>query len=327
MEDVAERAGVSRALVSLVMRDSPKVSEKSREAVLKAAGQIGYRPNLMARSLASQRTMTIGLVLNDLHNPFFAELADGVHNAAVDAGYRVVINSGFGTAEGESGAAATFLEYRVDGLIMAGPVLSDSQIEDIGAETRLVLIAREIPTRTVDMVTNDDAIGAQLAIDHLVSLGHTEIAHVDGGVGAGAAGRRAGYVQAMKAHGLDRSVRIVPGDFTESSGAAAIDRLVGHDSPPTAVFVANDLSATGALHRLEQLGLSLPEDISLVGYDNTALAALGHIALTTVNQPRELMGGLAVKMLTDRIESGGEAGTHEVIAPTLVVRSTTGPAL
>ena len=326
MQDVADAAGLSRALVSLVMRDSPKVSDASRAKVLAAAEQLGYRPNRMASSLASARTMTLGLVLNDLHNPFFAEVADGVHGAASAAGYRVVLNSAFAQPEGEAEAVAQFLEYRVDGLILTGPRLSSSQLLDIAAETRLAIIGTTVDTDKLDSVNNDERRGAQLAVDHLVELGHRDIAHIDGGVGAGAAGRRAGYVDAMKARGLGDHVRIVPGDFTEASGIAAVDRLLADDRPLTAVFAANDLEAIGALHRLDDLGYSVPHDISVVGYDNVALAQLRHVALSTVDQPRTLMGQLATRLLLNRLNEGASAGTHQVLAPTFIARDTSGPA-
>ena len=133
MEDVASRAGVSRALVSLVMRNSPKVSERSRIAVLEAAEELGYRRNLMAHHLASRRTMTIGLVLNDLHNPFFAEMTDGIHKAALETGYRIVINTGLRNRAGEKAAVDTFLEFRTDGIILVGSELSSDTLEALAA--------------------------------------------------------------------------------------------------------------------------------------------------------------------------------------------------
>ena len=327
MDDVAQLAGVSRALVSLVMRDSPKVSDRSRAAVLAAADELGYRPNLMARQLASNRTMTIGLVLNDLHNPFFAELADGVHREALASGYRVVLAAGFGQADGEANAAATFLEYRVDGLILAGPRLPESQIIDLAVETKLTLVGRSSTSDKLDSVNNDERLGAQLAVDHLVGLGHRDIAHIDGGVGAGAKGRAEGFMAAMRARGLAEHARVIAGDFSEAAGIKAVNRLIDDDRPLSAIFAANDLVATGALHRLHELGIDVPAEVSLVGYDNTSLAGLGHVDLSTVNQPRALMGQLATRLIIDRLDSGAAAGTHHILAPNFIARSTTAPAI
>lgn len=325
MEDVATEAGVSRSLVSLVMRDSPKVSDKSRQAVLKAAEELGYRPNLMARNLASRRTMILGVMLNDLHNAYFAEVTDGIQAVASASGYRLVINTGLRSVEGEEQAIDTFLQFRTDGIIMVGPWMSDDRLADIALEAPLVVVGRTTRTDGFDTVNTDDSLGAELVVDHLVELGHRRIAHIDGGVGAGAKARRDGYVKAMRRHGLEALIRIVPGDFTERSGNTGIEQLLDERERPTAIFAANDLTASGALDCLEAAGLDVPGDVSLVGFDNTALAALHHISLTTVNQQRQALGQLATTCLVERVDQDRAEAVHHVLAPTFVHRSTTGP--
>lgn len=325
MEDVASRAGVSRALVSLVMRNSPKVSERSRTAVLAAAEELGYRRNLMAHHLASRRTMTIGLVLNDLHNPFFAEMTDGIHEAALEAGYRIVINTGLRNREGEKAAVDTFLEFRTDGIILVGSQLFGDELEALAAETNLVVAARDTTAGNYDTVSIDDHLGAQMVVDHLASLGHRRIAHIDGGSGAGARRRREGYQAAMQRHGLAEHVRIVAGEYSEHSGTVGVDRLLGDGESPTAIFAANDLMATGVLNRLQRRGLRVPGDVSLVGFDNTATAALHQMSLTTVDQPRELLGRLAAQYLIERLDEERAEAVHELLTPSLVCRSTSGP--
>ncbi len=325
MEDVAARAGVSRALVSLVMRDSPKVSEKSRSAVRRAAEELGYRPNLMARNLASHRTMTLGLVLNDLHNPFFAEITDGIAEAAEAAGYNIVINTGLQSADVEEAAIDTFLQLRVDGLMLVGAEISDDRILALAGDAPLILVARASDSDAVDSVNTDDCMGGRMVVEHLIELGHRRIAHIDGGSGAGAEGRREGYVEAMHDHGLSEHVRIVAGSFTERAGNEGAGELLRDQELPSAIFAANDLTAAGALDRLEDEGLMVPDDVSLVGFDNTALAALHQMGLTTVNQPRQLMGWLATELLIERIEDGRSDAVHRVLDPSLVERRTTSP--
>jgi len=338
MEDVAAEAGVSRALVSLVMRESPRVSQASREIVLEAAARMGYRPNLMARNLASRRTMTLGLLLNDLHNQWFAEIADGIHEEADSHGYRIILGNGRRSPRHEDDMLESFLSFQVDGIIVAGCRLAPKRIEQIGAEVPVVSVGRALKSTSVATVNSDDRLGAHIAVAHLVELGHRNIVHVDGGRGAGAAPRRAGYLAAMKELGLERYSKVIAGDFTEAAGVAAVERLLTAKSMPTALFTANDLAAVGALDRLERAGLAVPDDMSLVGYDNTALAGLHHVGLTTVNQPREEMGRVAFKAMLEMLAALHSAGTdrdvaarpahqpaatHHIMSPALIVRRTT----
>lgn len=324
MDDVAAAAGVSRALVSLVMRGSPRVSDRSRLAVRQAAERLGYRPNLAARILASGRTSTFGVLLNDLHNPWFAEIADGIHDAADEAGYQIIIANGRRSAAAEDRAVESFLSHRVDGMILAGCRLPARRFDDLGARTAVVSVGRPLRSNRVDTVNTDERLGSELAVRHLAELGHRDIAHIDGGRGAGAAPRKAGYLAAMKAVGLGDRCRVAAGDFTENAGVHGIEALLAADRFPTAIYTANDLSAIGALDRLEDEGLSVPADVSLVGFDNTALAALHHIGLTTIDQPRAAMGALAVHLLLERL-GGRTTVRQEIVPPSIVVRRTSGP--
>jgi DNA-binding LacI/PurR family transcriptional regulator len=177
-------------------------------------------------------------------------------------------------------------------------------------------------------VTNDDRAGGALAVEHLISLGHRRIAHIDGGARApGADGRRTGYLAAMRRHGLSRNARVVRGSYTEEGGAGGVQAILARGTAPTALFVANDLAAVGALHALEASGLRVPRDVSLVGYDNTSLAGLGHIDLTTIDQPRRRMGGMAVSLLLERMRDGRGDARRIVLSPHLVIRRTTAAPL
>jgi DNA-binding LacI/PurR family transcriptional regulator len=325
MEDVAARAGVSRALVSLVMRDSPKVSEKRRRRVLQAAEQLGYLPNAMARGLASRRTRTVGVLLNELHNPFYAEIMDGIDAAAAAYDYTILIGTAGRRSRGEQAALESFLELRADGLVLVGARLPTREILAVAATTPVVLVARGIRSRLVDSIRNDERVGARLVVRHLVELGHRRIAHVDGGAGAGAGARREGYRQAMRENGLEDEIRVVAGDYTDVAGVRAAERLLASGDVPTAVFAANDLVAAGLIDRLEDDGLRIPNDISVVGYDNTYLAALHHMSLTTVHQPRPDMGRRAMDVLVERMEGVRTAPVHARVKPELVVRTSTGP--
>jgi DNA-binding LacI/PurR family transcriptional regulator len=323
--DVAERAGVSKSLVSLVLRGSPRVSEEKRAAVLRAADELHYRPNAVARSLVNKRSFLIGVMLSDLHNPFFVEVVDGIEQEALAAQYRALFNTGGRTADGESIAIETLLQLRTDGIILASPVLPSREILSAAATTQVVLVARPSRWSEVDSVANDDRAGARMAVDHLLDLGHRSIAHIDGGKGAGAGARRAGYKDAMRRRGLDADSLVVPGAYTEEGGATGVAQLLGAGARPTAIFAANDIAAVGALNTLERQGLKVPKDVSLVGYDNTSLAALGHISLTTIDQPRREMGAMAVRLLLDRLDKSRDRARHVLVQPKLVVRGTTFP--
>lgn len=317
MEDVAARAGVSRALVSLVMRDSPKVSRARREAVLAAAAELGYSPHAMARSLASRTSHVLGVMVSDLHNPFWAEVVDGLDECARAAGFELVINTGGRSSAREQQALRSLGSFRPAGIALLGPVVPAAAITE-AADTPLVLVSRSSRLSTVDTVNDDGKIGSALAVDHLVALGHKRIVHIDGGNGSQAAPRRTGYRTAMLRHGLEPHV--VRGEYTEAAGAAAVRALA---KPFTAVIAANDLNAVGVLSALAEAGLRVPADVSVVGYDNTWLAALRHIDLTTIDQPRHEMGRLAATALIARVRGERTEPARHLLRPSLVVRGTT----
>jgi DNA-binding LacI/PurR family transcriptional regulator len=324
MEDVAAEAGVSRALVSLVMRERPNVSDERRRRVLDAAAKLGYRPNAMARSLASRRTKTVGVILDDLRNPFFAEIAGGVEELASRVGYQLLLAAGGRQARRERAALGALLEHRVSGIILVSPRMGTGVIASAAAEAPLVVVGRTVRGVDADSVLINETHGTELVLDHLVGLGHERIAHVDGGSGAGGPQRRSAYLRGMRARRLGRHALVIAGDFTEEAGVSATAELLQLPELPTAVFAANDLVAAGLLGGLDRAGVDVPRDVSVVGYDNIGIAHLAHVSLTTVHQPRTDMGRLALELLLDRIDNR-RANEVRLIEPSLVVRSTTAP--
>lgn len=323
MVQVAERAGVSRALVSLVMRDQPGASPSTRRKVMAAAEELGYRPNLSARNLARGRSDAIGLLLNDFGNPFFAEVAASVAETARGHGLRVLVNSGWGSQDAEREAIDAFVNLGTDGLVLGAPRLDAAAQLDAARRRPVVSINTYGFPDGLDTVSNDERHGARLVVDHLVRLGHRRIAHIGAESASAGPERCDAFTAVMGEHGLDPIV--VPGDFTERAGRDATSELMSRREPPTAILATNDLAAVGVLGRLADLGLDVPDDVSVVGYDDTMLAGIHQIALTTVHQPCRLMGRRALELLRGRID--GRLDTiHERIQPRLVVRRTTGPA-
>jgi DNA-binding LacI/PurR family transcriptional regulator len=321
MEDVAARAGVSRALVSLVMRESPKVSATRRAAVLKAAEELGYSPHALARQLASRTSTVIAVLVSDLHNPYFAEIIEAIDAGARDQGYQVILGTGARRPAGERRSVQTLLSFRPAGLVLLSPVVPASVLAAAAQAGPVVAVERSARLPGVDTINDDGSAGSALAVDHLVGLGHRRIVHLDGGNGAQAATRRRGYVEAMQRHGLQPWVE--PSEYTEDAGAAAARRVLSCGRPFSAVVAANDVNAIGALAVLEDAGRRIPQDVSVVGYDNTSLAALRHIGLTTIDQPRAEMGRLAVDLLLQRLRRERTAPVRLLLDPKLVIRRTT----
>ncbi|MDQ3055267.1 MAG: LacI family transcriptional regulator [Actinomycetota bacterium] len=321
MQDVALRAGVSRALVSLVMRNSPRVSPQRRAAVFAAATELGYRPHAMARQLASRDSTVLGVLVSDLHNQFFADLVDGVDQAAHEQGFSLLLQTGQRRAAREEQVIDTLLSFSPAGLVLLGPVVATRIMAAAARQSPVIAVTRSCRHPDIDTVTDDSEAGARLAVTHLAGLGHRAIAHLDGGNGAQAALRRRGYRVAMAEAGL--APLIVRSEYTETGGVLGARALLSSAPETTAVFCSNDLNAVGAIAELEDHGLQVPADMSVVGYDNTALAALRHVSLTTVHQPRHEMGRLAVELLLDRIRCNRDTVSRLQLEPTLVVRKTT----
>ncbi|MBU2667591.1 LacI family transcriptional regulator [Actinoplanes bogorensis] len=322
LADVAAEAGVSVALVSIVMRGAPGASAATRERVLEVARRLDYQPDSRARLLRSGQSRLLGVVFGVQH-PFHDDLLTGLYDAAERIGYELTL-SAVTPRRDERTAIAGLLQDRCAALVLLGPQITVAELGALAARLPVVAMMRNVRRRDIDVVRTDDARGLHLAVDHLVALGHRRIAHVDGGRWLASAERRQGYRDAMKRHGLEAYGKIVSGGFGEEDGARAARVLL--DDPPTAVTVFNDLSATGLLDVLRRHGISVPGDLSVVGYDDSSFSRLAHIDLTTVAQDIETMATLAVARAVERIDGAPVVHREVVIPPRLVVRGTTGPS-
>src|SRR6201996_9206008 len=335
MRDVAAHVGVSQTLVSLVLRNAPGASAETRERVLHAAAELGYRPDTAAQVLRRTRSRHIG-VLFTLRQPFDIDLVEALYPAAERRGYRIVLGA-IGAGRDDRQAVEELLSYRSEALILDGTTIKVAQLALVAGQVPVVDIGRRSTTGTVDVVRVADERGARLAVDHLADLGHRRIVHIDGGELPASAERRSGYEQAMRRRGLGREIRVFPGDYMEESGAAAARQILAGRRLPTAVFAANDLCAHGVLDTLIRAGLNVPGDVSVVGYDDSRIARLSFIDLTTVRQDAALMAQGAVQAVIERLDHGRTEGRDIVLDPgrtegrdivldpTLTVRGTTGP--
>ncbi|MBB2940369.1 DNA-binding LacI/PurR family transcriptional regulator [Actinoplanes lutulentus] len=318
LADVAAEAGVSVALASIVMRGASGAGAATRARVLEVAQRLGYQPDSRARLLRSGRSRLIGVVF-DVRHPFHTDLLTGLYDAAGAVGYELTL-SAVTPRRDERTAIDGLLQDRCEALVLFSPRTKVADLGVLAARMPVVAMMRPVRQRDVDVVRTDDARGSELAVDHLVSLGHRRIVHVDGGTMPGSSERRQGYVTAMTRHDLNEYIRIYPGGPGEGDGARAAEEM--RNDPPSAVAMFNDLSATGLLDVLRGHGHRVPGDISVVGYDDSSFSRLAHIDLTTVAQDVDALAGGAVRRAVARIEGTDVEHREVVIEPRLVVRGT-----
>jgi DNA-binding LacI/PurR family transcriptional regulator len=327
IRDVAERAGVSKSLVSLVMRGEPMVRDDKRRRVLQAAEELGYRPNSAARSLSAARSRTVGVLIADLSNPLLVDIVGNARQTLDDAGLSTLL-TGVAPASGtrphariDTSAIDALMDLGVEGMLIVGSVPDRATLTTAVGDLPVVVAAAQAEGMHVDEVRNDDQLGMRLVVDHLVTHGHRRIAHLGGLGGAVAADRLSGYRAAMHHHHLDDQTRTAEAGFTEDSGYRATAALLRRERPVTAIVAVNDLAAIGALCAVADAGLSVPADIAVTGYDDTFVAAIPQVSLTSVNPDSAGIGEHAARCLIERIADPSRAPEHHLLAPRLVTRS------
>ncbi|GHG58016.1 LacI family transcriptional regulator [Sinomonas cellulolyticus] len=318
MADVAAEASVSRALVSIVFRGVPGASDATRERVLAAAERLGYRPDTRARLLRSARSRLLGVVFA-LDGAFHGELVEALYPAAAVAGFDLAL-SARGPRRSEDEALQSLLDLGVEAILVLAP---DSTPDALSAlPLPVVSLLEPQAPRTVSSVATDESAGVELAVAHLRGLGHGRIAHIDGGSAVGAAARRDAFRLLA-----GRDAIVVPGGPHDADGMHAARMLLAlaaarrHEAP-TAAVVFNDEGALGVVHVLRAAGLRVPEDLSVVGYDDSHLAALAHVGLTSVRQDPDALAAAAVRAAAEALEGRHE---HVLVPPSLTVRSSTAP--
>jgi DNA-binding LacI/PurR family transcriptional regulator len=320
LDDVAMRAGVSPATASLVLRDQPGPSAATRQRVLEAAAELDYRADRSASLLARRRTHLLGVTM-DVSNPFHAELLEDIHVAAAERGFDIVVGP-LTRVRTEWQTARSLVDQRCEALVLLGPALARPELVELSRMLPLVVVGRRVRAPGVFVVRAADDHGVAAAVRHLAELGHRQIACVDGPPGAIATLRRRGFLRAMQRCAGTSAGYIVPGGDTEQAGIQA--PLAGVVPKPTAVVTFNDRCALGVIDQLRSTGLDVPGDVSVVGFDDSPIARLRTISLTTVSQEPTAMASACVAAAVAGIEDG-PTRREVVLEPRLIVRGTTGP--
>jgi len=333
IRDVAERAGVSKSLVSLVMRGEPMVREDKRRRVRQAADELGYRMNLAARSLSNVRSRTVGVLVADLRNPLLVDVAERAGEVFEDEGLSTLLISAVMPARPASGpridgrAIGSLKDLRVEATLVVGSVPDHTALAQVLGDMPVVIAAAGAGGPRADVVRNDDHLGMRLVVDYLVARGHTAVAHLGGLGGAVAEERVAGYRAAMTHHGLESEIVIAESDFTEDAGYRGAARLLRGGRPVTAITAVNDLAAVGAMSAVADAGLQVPGDVAVTGYDDTFVSAIRQVSLTSVNPDSSGIGSLAAHCVLRRIGEPGRPAQEHLLPPRLVTRYSSGGRL
>ncbi|WP_217475629.1 LacI family DNA-binding transcriptional regulator [Stutzerimonas stutzeri] len=321
IKDVAARAGISYTTVSHVVNGTRPVSDAVREKVEAAIAELGYVPSGVARSLRAQATGTLGLLVPNASNPYFAELARGIEDHAERNGYSVILCNSDDDIDKQLRYLRVLVERRIDGLVVA-TVASDTAFAQALASLKvpLMLVDRSLDGVTADRVQVDHERGGFLATHHLLQLGHRRIACIGGPASTQVAQlRAAGYRRAL-ADADVQALPVVDCAFTSPAGYAAAQMLLAGDKPPTAIFAGNDMIALGVLRAAAERGVRVPEQLSVVGFDDIEVSRYLYPALTTVGQSIGQLGETAAARLLARIREPELSAAHQLVEPTLVLR-------
>jgi LacI family transcriptional regulator len=327
IKDVARRANVSISTVSHVVNGTRFVSETARTQVLAAIRDLEYVPSAVARSLKSNSTKTLGMLIPNCTNPYFAEIVRSVEDHCFGAGYTLILCNTDDAPRRQSVYLQVLGEKRIDGLIIISTG-NDKELLSLvdGLTIPAVLLDREINRGQCDLVETAHMQGAKIATEHLLALGHRRIACIAGPAELNSSAQRiVGWQQALQTAGMaETSADLIwHSDFTSQGGFDTMKKVLATTERPTAVFVCNDLMAIGALSAAHEAGIQVPHDLSMVGFDDIELAHFTSPPLTTVVQPKQLMGAMAVDMLLERIQSKREISKQVLLQPTLMVRGST----
>ena len=324
IKDIAEEADVSVTTVSRVLNDKPNVNPNTRKKVLKKINELGYKPNSIARGLALQKTNTLGLIIPDISNPFFPDIARGVEDMANKKGYSVIFCNTDNKDKKEKEAIELMKEKQVDGILVSLSKSNKNELNNLrNIEYPVVQIDRKILEINYPSITIDNVKSAYDATKHLIEYDHTKIAHITGDLGTiTGSNRLKGFKKAISESNLPiYKSYIKKGNYSKKSGYKNMLELLKSDNPPSAVFIANDLMAVGAYQAVFELNLSIPEDISIIGHDNIDFTKLVNPTLSTMAQPKYKLGSKAVNLLIEEIESNNISNEEIILTTEFINRN------
>lgn len=324
IHDVAKKVGVSTTTVSKVFNNTGRISESTKQKILQAIDELNYRPSVMATALKGKLTSTIGLLIPDLANPFFAELSRRIEDRGHELGYNLFICSTDYDPDKEKEYISLFKNKGVDGIICASGCEDHSSIVQLLEENFPIgVVARNYDSLEIDTVTTDDFMGGYKATSYLIELGHKDIAIIAKNVQSNRV-RIDGYLKAMEENGLKPRTDF---EFTTAmsteNGRIIAHKYLKSSQPPTAIFALNDLLAVGAMQAAAECGLRIPEDISIIGFDNSFVASIVIPPLTSVSQPTQTLGKEIVDLIDARIKEENKEKTRILLSPKLIIRKTT----
>lgn len=329
MDDVARKCNLSVATVSRVYTNPEKVSPKNREKVYRAIEELNYQPNILARNLRKLQTNSILVVIPNIMNTFFSYILKSIQNAAFEKGYQVLLGDTHTLPEMEEKYLHYLQQKLVDGVILLYPRMHPSMIQNVIDNHPVVIVGHQETPANIPFVINNNRLSSQVATEHLIKLGHRRIAYLSGPLGLSLSKeRQEGYFSAMTAHGLEVDGSLVyEGDFYLQSGYELTLQLLASPYPPTALVAASDEMAIGAMKAARKLGISIPSELAVIGFDDIKMASICEPPLTTMAQPKEDLGRISIEMLISMIKGESLSSNHVILNDELVIRESCGSHL
>ncbi|WDE07120.1 LacI family DNA-binding transcriptional regulator [Thalassomonas viridans] len=321
--EVSKLAGVSLATVSRVTSNNALVSEKTRQKVMDAMEQLGYRPNSIAQSLASRRTNSVGILVSELHGPFFGQMMSGIETELRAAGKHVIITTGHSEEDKEKDGIEFLKSRNCDALIVHVEAVSDDYLRDLcRGDIPVYIMSRLVPELEENCISLDNELGGYLATKAVIDQGHTDIAYIAGQqFKADARNRLIGHKRALAEHNIPfKDSLVYMGDFKETGGSEGLKHFVDNKQSFTALVCANDEIASGAMTCARELGFALPQDLSVIGFDNVILARYMYPKLTTIDNPVNEMGQMAAKLVLKNVYQQDKLVIKQIFEPGLISR-------